>query len=123
LGLTQQFVQGYNRTTKPFGFKCSVSLFKPESYKLKVLKGYAWWLQELGNELIDEPSREPKAVDKAIILDMFQFAFDNPPPSYILLISGDADFARAVSSLCELMYTMVLVVEDKFSPTSIQTLE
>ncbi|GKF08767.1 endonuclease, partial [Tanacetum coccineum] len=49
-----------------------------------------------GIELIDEPSREPEAADKAIIiLDMFQFAFDNPPPSYILLIFGDADFARA----------------------------
>ncbi|GKB36532.1 endonuclease [Tanacetum coccineum] len=35
-----------------------------------------------GIELIDEPSREPEAADKAIIiLDMFQFAFDNPPPS------------------------------------------
>ncbi|GJW71587.1 zinc finger, CCHC-type containing protein [Tanacetum coccineum] len=46
-------------------------------------------------KLIDEPSREPEAVDKAIILDMFQFSFDNAPPSYILLIFGDADFARA----------------------------
>ena len=41
---------------------------------------------------------------------MFLFALDNPPPSYIMLISGDVDFASALHILGQRSYTVILVI-------------
>ena len=40
-----------------------------------------------GVELIDVLNGRKDAADKAILVDMFLFALDNPPPSSIMLIS------------------------------------
>jgi hypothetical protein len=47
--------------------------------------------------------------DKMILTEMFLFAMDNPPPSTIILISGDIDFANALSSLKFRGYRIILV--------------
>ncbi|MCI22246.1 hypothetical protein A2U01_0043422, partial [Trifolium medium] len=41
---------------------------------------------------------------------MFLFALDNPPPSSIMLISGDVDFAPALHILGQRGYTIILVI-------------
>ncbi|KAH9299350.1 hypothetical protein KI387_031032, partial [Taxus chinensis] len=66
--------------------------------------------QRTGVNLIDVPNGKKDAADKAILVDMFLFALDNPPPSTILLISGDVDFAPALHKLGQRGYTVVLVI-------------
>lgn len=66
--------------------------------------------QRTGVKLIDVPNGRKDAADKAILVDMFLFALDNPPPSSILLISGDVDFAPALHILGQRGYTVVLVI-------------
>lgn len=66
--------------------------------------------QRTGVNLIDVPSGKKDAADKAILVDMFLFALDNPPPSTILLISGDVDFAPALHKLGQRGYTVVLAI-------------
>ncbi|RYR34324.1 hypothetical protein Ahy_A10g049133 [Arachis hypogaea] len=63
-----------------------------------------------GVNLIDVPNGRKDAADKAILVDMFLFALDNPPPSSIMLISGDVDFARALHILGQRGYTIILVI-------------
>ncbi|PON69076.1 Meiosis arrest female protein [Parasponia andersonii] len=66
--------------------------------------------QRTGVRLIDVPNGRKDAADKAILVDMFLFALDNPPPSSIVLISGDVDFAPALHILGQRGYTVVLVI-------------
>ncbi|XP_050209374.1 uncharacterized protein LOC126660081 [Mercurialis annua] len=66
--------------------------------------------QRTGVKLIDVPNGRKDAADKAILVDMFLFALDNPPPSSIVLISGDVDFAPALHILGQRGYTVVLVI-------------
>ncbi|KAK4284597.1 hypothetical protein QN277_001405 [Acacia crassicarpa] len=66
--------------------------------------------QRTGVKLTDVPSGRKNAADKAILIDMFLFALDNQPPSSIMLISGDVDFAPAVHVLGQRGYTIILVV-------------
>ncbi|GLU09241.1 hypothetical protein SLE2022_261120 [Rubroshorea leprosula] len=66
--------------------------------------------QRTGVKLIDVPNGRKDAADKAILIDMFLFALDNPPPSSILLISGDVDFAPALHILGQRGYTVILVI-------------
>ncbi|KAI5070754.1 hypothetical protein GOP47_0015097 [Adiantum capillus-veneris] len=66
--------------------------------------------QRTGVNLIDVPNGKKDASDKAILVDMFLFALDNPPPCTILLISGDVDFAPALHKLGQRGYTMVLAI-------------
>ncbi|GJT16444.1 endonuclease [Tanacetum coccineum] len=40
--------------------------------------------QRTGVKLVDVPNGRKDAADKAILVDMFLFALDNPPPSYIM---------------------------------------
>ncbi|XP_010258127.1 PREDICTED: uncharacterized protein LOC104597991 [Nelumbo nucifera] len=72
------------------------------------------WLREgcqrTGVKLIDVPNGRKDAADKAILVDMFLFALDNPPPSSIVLISGDVDFAPALHILGQRGYTIILVI-------------
>ncbi|RWR77240.1 NYN domain-containing protein [Cinnamomum micranthum f. kanehirae] len=66
--------------------------------------------QRTGVKLIDVPNGRKDAADKAILIDMFLFALDNHPPSSILLISGDVDFAPALHILGQRGYTIILVI-------------
>ncbi|KAI8554027.1 hypothetical protein RHMOL_Rhmol05G0065400 [Rhododendron molle] len=66
--------------------------------------------QRTGVKLIDVPNGRKDAADKAILVDMFLFALDNPPPSSIMLISGDVDFAPALHVLGQRGYTVILVI-------------
>ncbi|XP_076919485.1 uncharacterized protein LOC143580296 [Bidens hawaiensis] len=66
--------------------------------------------QRTGVKLIDVPNGRKDAADKAILIDMFLFALDNPPPSSIMLISGDVDFSPALHVLGQRGYAVILVV-------------
>ncbi|XP_024979369.1 uncharacterized protein LOC112516521 [Cynara cardunculus var. scolymus] len=66
--------------------------------------------QRTGVKLIDVPNGRKDAADKAILVDMFLFALDNPPPSSIMLISGDVDFSSALHVLGQRGYTVILVI-------------
>lgn len=66
--------------------------------------------QRTGVKLVDVPNGRKDAADKAILVDMFLFALDNPPPSPIMLISGDVDFAPALHILGQRGYTVILVI-------------
>ncbi|CAA2973222.1 Hypothetical predicted protein [Olea europaea subsp. europaea] len=50
------------------------------------------------------------AAYKKILADMFSFALDNRPPSSILLISRERDFAPALHVLGQRGYTIILVI-------------
>ncbi|GJT75428.1 endonuclease [Tanacetum coccineum] len=66
--------------------------------------------QRTGVKLTDVPNGRKDAADKAILVDMFLFALDNPPPSIIMLISGDVDFSLALHVLGQRGYTVILVI-------------
>ncbi|CAI9769944.1 unnamed protein product [Fraxinus pennsylvanica] len=66
--------------------------------------------QRTGVKLIDVPNGRKDAADKAILVDMFLFALDYRPPSSIVLISGDVDFAPALHVLGQRGYTIILVI-------------
>ncbi|KAL2477267.1 putative endonuclease or glycosyl hydrolase [Forsythia ovata] len=74
--------------------------------------------QRTGVKLIDVPNGRKDAADKAILVDMFLFALDNRPPSSILLISGDVDFAPALHVLGQRGYTIILVIPSRVGVSS-----
>uniref|UniRef100_A0A7N0ZTN3 HTH OST-type domain-containing protein n=1 Tax=Kalanchoe fedtschenkoi TaxID=63787 RepID=A0A7N0ZTN3_KALFE len=74
--------------------------------------------QRTGVKLIDVPNGRKDAADKAILIDMFLFALDNPPPSTIMLISGDVDFAPALHVLGQRGYTIILVIPSNVGVSS-----
>lgn len=49
-------------------------------------------------------------VDRDILVDMFMFALDNPPPAYIMLISGNENFSHALHRLRNSGYTVTLAI-------------
>ncbi|KAH7916025.1 NYN domain-containing protein [Hygrophoropsis aurantiaca] len=68
-------------------------------------------LQSSGVSLIDCPHNGRKDVaDKMILVDMLTFAIDHPAPATIVLITGDRDYAYAVSTLRLRRYRVVLIV-------------
>jgi len=72
-------------------------------------------LQKSGVTLIDVPNVGNDAADRAILVDMFLFALDNPPPSSIMLISGDVDFSNALYILGQRGYNIILVTPEDAS--------
>ncbi|KAF8969794.1 limkain-b1-type NYN domain-containing protein, partial [Flammula alnicola] len=67
-------------------------------------------LQSSGVSLVDCPHNGRKDVaDKMIIVDMLAHAIDNPAPSTIVLITGDRDFAYAMSILRLRRYRIILL--------------
>ncbi|CAN0927886.1 Meiosis regulator and mRNA stability factor 1 [Linum grandiflorum] len=74
--------------------------------------------QRTGVKLVDVPNGRKDAADKAILVDMFMFAIDNPPPSSIMLISGDVDFAPALHTLGQRGYTIILVIPSNVGVSS-----
>ncbi|GJN12854.1 hypothetical protein PR202_ga31169 [Eleusine coracana subsp. coracana] len=74
--------------------------------------------QRTGVKLVDVPNGRKDAADKAILVDMFLFALDNRPPSSIMLISGDVDFAPALHILGQRGYTIVLAIPSSVTVSS-----
>ncbi|XP_062202353.1 uncharacterized protein LOC133904809 isoform X2 [Phragmites australis] len=74
--------------------------------------------QRTGVKLVDVPNGRKDAADKAILVDMFLFALDNRPPSSIMLISGDVDFAPALHVLGQRGYTIVLAIPSSVTISS-----
>ncbi|KZT67109.1 hypothetical protein DAEQUDRAFT_411966 [Daedalea quercina L-15889] len=63
-----------------------------------------------GLELIDCPHGGMKEVaDKTIMLNMFEYALDNPAPSSIVLISGDHGYIPMLSRLSWRGYRVVII--------------
>lgn len=81
--------------------------------------------QKTGVNLIDIPHGKKDAADKAILVDMFLFALDNPPPCTVVLISGDVDFAPALHKLGQRGYSVVLAIPSgrKVSPALLNACE
>ncbi|KAG2323088.1 hypothetical protein Bca52824_016301 [Brassica carinata] len=66
--------------------------------------------QRTGVKLVDVPNGRKDAADKAILLDMFLFALDHPPPSTIVIITGDVDFAPALHVFGQRGYNVVVII-------------
>ncbi|KAG6821157.1 hypothetical protein H0H93_005377 [Arthromyces matolae] len=67
-------------------------------------------LQASGVSLKDCPHNGRKNVaDKMMLVDILAYAIDKPPPSTIILISGDRDFAYAVSILRLRRYKVAII--------------
>ncbi|KZT13046.1 DUF537-domain-containing protein [Laetiporus sulphureus 93-53] len=80
-------------------------------------------LRRCGVTICDCPHDGDKDVaDKAMIVDMFQWALGQPAPSTIILISGDKDFAYAVSTLSLRQYTMI-VIAPKFAHDTLRVVQ
>ncbi|GLB42060.1 putative NYN domain containing protein [Lyophyllum shimeji] len=78
-------------------------------------------LQSSGVSLTDCPHNGGKdVVDKMILVDMLLYAMDNPAPSNIVLITGDRDFAYAVSTLRNRGYTIVVIAQERIVHPSIK---
>ncbi|KII88941.1 hypothetical protein PLICRDRAFT_108915 [Plicaturopsis crispa FD-325 SS-3] len=68
-------------------------------------------LQCSGVSLTDCPHNNRKEVaDNMMIVDMLAYAVENPAPATLILITGDRDFAYAVSVLRMMRYTVVLIL-------------
>jgi hypothetical protein len=72
-------------------------------------------LQKSGVTLIDVPNVGKDVADRAILVDKFLFALDNPPSSSIMLISGDVDFSAALHILGQRGYNIILVTPEHAS--------
>ncbi|KAJ6623424.1 limkain-b1-type NYN domain-containing protein, partial [Mycena sp. CBHHK59/15] len=67
-------------------------------------------LQSSGISLTDCPHNGRKNVaDHMIIVDMMAYAMDHPAPATLILISGNRDFAYAVSTLRLRRYHIVVI--------------
>ncbi|KAF8117467.1 hypothetical protein N665_0010s0043 [Sinapis alba] len=66
--------------------------------------------QRTGVKLVDVPNGRKDAADKAILLDMFLFVLDHPPPSTIVIITGDVDFAPALHVLGQRGHIVVVII-------------
>ncbi|KIM48862.1 hypothetical protein M413DRAFT_438036 [Hebeloma cylindrosporum] len=74
--------------------------------------------QSSGVSLVDCPHNGRKDVaDKMMMVDMLAYAIDNPAPSTLVLISGDRDFAYALSILRLRRYQVVLVTLSTAHPS------
>ncbi|CAN1174110.1 hypothetical protein LINPERHAP2_LOCUS31092 [Linum perenne] len=73
-------------------------------------KGVQEGLHRTDVQLVQVPNGRKNASDLAILVDMFVFAMDHRPPSTIVHISGDVDFARALHVLGKRGYTIILVI-------------
>ncbi|KAF9466396.1 NYN domain-containing protein [Collybia nuda] len=89
-------------------FKAYLELSEPAAYSRSLYLRSE--LQSSGVSLIDTPHNGRKDVaDKMMLVDMLAHAIDNPPPATIILISGDRDFAYAVSILRSRRYRVVII--------------
>ncbi|PPQ89119.1 hypothetical protein CVT25_006491 [Psilocybe cyanescens] len=105
-------IVGHLRTVaEPYGsvrsLKAYLEVTEQTPFKTLLMRSE---LQSSGVSLVDCPHNGRKDVaDKMIIVDMLAHALDNPAPSTIILITGDRDFAYAMSILRLRRYRLVLV--------------
>ncbi|KAG6376081.1 hypothetical protein JVT61DRAFT_2052 [Boletus reticuloceps] len=121
-GLGYQIVNNMSRITRLFG---SVTTFRAyldisaQSSKSVALRSE---LQSSGVSMIDCPHNGRKdVVDKMLLVDMLAFAVDHPVPATVILITGDRDYAYAVSTLKLRKYQVILIVPS--SPHTSPSLE
>ncbi|KAJ2923428.1 hypothetical protein H1R20_g13663, partial [Candolleomyces eurysporus] len=63
------------------------------------------------------PNGSKDTSDKIMIVDMsLKFAYDNPPPATIILVSQDKDFSYALAALKQKQYHIVVIGRNKPSP-------
>ncbi|XP_018441066.1 uncharacterized protein LOC108813110 isoform X3 [Raphanus sativus] len=74
-------------------------------------------LSSTGISLNHVPSGRKDASDKKILVDMFLWVVENPPPANIMLISGDIDFSDALHRLRMRRYNILLAHPQKISPS------
>lgn len=106
-----EVVSNIRRVAHEFGnvtlFKAYLELTTPPSSKSLSLRSE---LQSSGVSLTDCPHNGRKDVaDKMILVDMLAYAIDNQAPTTIILITGDRDFAYAVSVLRLRRYHVVVI--------------
>lgn len=105
-----ELVEKIQRIAHTFG---EVTLFKTYVDLAKLASSRAPLRSELhacGVSVVDCPRTNRKDVtDKMIAVDMMVFAMDNPAPSTLVLLSGDADFAYPVSILRLRKYHVVVI--------------
>ena len=67
------------------------------------LMGMGCWLFDI------PPNGKPNRADGVIVVEMMSFALDHPPPTTIILITGDSDYGYSLSKLRARGYRIVLV--------------
>ncbi|TFK26435.1 DUF537-domain-containing protein [Coprinopsis marcescibilis] len=106
-----QVVKNIRNSVQSLG---SIKLFKAylaisEQFQPRSLSVWSE-LQSSGVSLTDTPHNGRKEVaDKMIIVDMLLYAMDNTPPATFVLITGDRDFAYAISVLRLRQYDVVVL--------------
>ncbi|CAF2144885.1 unnamed protein product [Brassica napus] len=74
-------------------------------------------LSSTGISLNHVPSGRKEASDKKILVDIFLWVVENPPPANIMLISGDIDFSDALHRLRMRRYNILLAHPQNISPS------
>ena len=98
-----------SRANKNMSTKIALSAasFLPFRTSINLTSVFCYWgpwrlregFQITDVKFIDVPNGRKDAADKAILVNMFLFALVNSPPSSIMLIYGDVDFAPALHIL------------------------
>eukprot|EP00698_Gefionella_okellyi_P004392 TRINITY_DN14055_c0_g1_i1.p1 TRINITY_DN14055_c0_g1~~TRINITY_DN14055_c0_g1_i1.p1 ORF type:complete len:312 (-),score=45.50 TRINITY_DN14055_c0_g1_i1:20-913(-) len=85
---------------------CNVDLLSPQQREQ---------LQDAAISLLDAKTvKQAKNVsDNMMIVEMYCFALDNPPPASILLISGDGDFLRPLARLHSRGYNVTMCMRQE----------
>ncbi|CAH8362041.1 unnamed protein product [Eruca vesicaria subsp. sativa] len=74
-------------------------------------------LSSTGISLNHVPPGRKDASDKKILVDMFLWVVENPPPANIMLITGDIDFSHALHRLRMRRYNILLAHPQNISPS------
>ncbi|KAJ7273506.1 NYN domain-containing protein [Mycena haematopus] len=106
-----EIVSGIRNVAHRFGpvkqFKAYMEVPDPDTSRSLSLRSE---LQSSGVSLTDCPRNGRKNVaDQMIMVDMLAYAMDHPAPVTLILISGDRDFAYAVSVLRLRRYEVVVI--------------
>ncbi|KAF7359554.1 hypothetical protein MSAN_01298500 [Mycena sanguinolenta] len=106
-----EIVSGIRNVAHRFGpvkyFKAYMEVSDPDTFRSLSLRSE---LQSSGVSLTDCPHNGRKNVaDQMIMVDMLAYAMDHPAPATLILISGDRDFAYAVSILRLRRYDVVVI--------------
>ncbi|KAJ6455792.1 NYN domain-containing protein [Mycena sanguinolenta] len=106
-----EIVSGIRNVAHRFGpvkyFKAYMEVPDPDTFRSLSLRSE---LQSSGVSLTDCPHNGRKNVaDQMIMVDMLAYAMDHPAPATLILISGDRDFAYAVSILRLRRYDVVVI--------------
>ncbi|KAJ6513882.1 NYN domain-containing protein [Mycena vitilis] len=106
-----EIASGIRNVAHRFGsvkhFKAYMEVPDPDTFRSLTLRSE---LQSSGVSLTDCPHNGRKNVaDQMIMVDMLAYAMDHPAPATLILISGDRDFAYAVSILRLRKYEVVVM--------------